>query len=158
MAAACLATAISPTLGSPRSAMMCLTTRSRAPLQDTECGGDRQPDETRSVSQAGRKLRLWRQFYPKPYRQQRSGASLLTHGGVIRLAPARVLAQAPPWKTASGCPPLLGVASSRAVPLPSGVGDGVCRPLADFPLTGRLVSAADLLCLLPNADNLLHRK
>src|SRR6516162_11053966 len=41
------ATAISPTRGSHRSVMLCLTTRSRAPPQDPKCGGDRQTDEMR---------------------------------------------------------------------------------------------------------------
>jgi len=36
------------------------------PPQDPKCGGDRQTDEMRSVSQTSRKPRLSRQSYPKP--------------------------------------------------------------------------------------------
>ena len=39
-----------------------------------------------------------------------------------------------------------------------GVGDGSTAPLDDLPLTGRLVGAANLVRLLPNARDLLHRK
>ena len=39
-----------------------------------------------------------------------------------------------------------------------GVGDGSTAPLDDLPLTGRLVSTADLLRLLANAGDLLHGK
>jgi hypothetical protein len=37
-------------------------------------------------------------------------------------------------------------------------GTVVCLPLDGLPLTGRLVSTADLVRLLANAGDLLHRK
>jgi hypothetical protein len=90
--APCRARAISPTRGSHRSVTLCLTTtRSRAPPQDPKCGGDRQTDEMCSVSQTGRKLRLSRQFYPKPTCSNGAGQVVLidrpTQGGRVRLGP-----------------------------------------------------------------------
>jgi hypothetical protein len=105
VAAACRATAISPTVGSHRSAMLCLTTRSRAPLQGPKCGGDRQTDEMRSVSQAGRKLRLCRQSYPKPtYSNVAGQVAFIDPRPRVQLAPAGVLAQTCVWGVASETP------------------------------------------------------
>ena len=118
VAAACLATAISPTLGSHRSAMLCLTTGSRAPLQDPKCGGDRQTDEMRSVSQAGRKLRLCRQFCPKPTYSNVAGQVAFIGPRLgprrrIRLAHARMLGQARVEGVASGISPNPALLLSR---------------------------------------------
>ena len=152
------ATAISPTRGSHRSVMLCLTTRSRAPPQDPKCGGDRQTDEPRSVSQAGRKLTLWRLFYPKPYLQHRSRASVLTHGGVYG-SPGQGASPSPAVESGVRMsPPLRRRFLCRCAATFRGLGTGGLPPLADLPLTGRLVSAVDLPRLLPNAGNLLHRK
>ena len=54
------------------------------PSSDPKCGGDRQPDEMRLVSQTGRKLRLYRQSYPEPTYSNAVGqvALGLTRGGV----------------------------------------------------------------------------
>ena len=62
-----------------------------------------------------------------------------------------------------GFPPgrVMGSRDARGVPIadqepPKSRGRWLCRPLADLPLTGRLVSDVNLPCLLPNAGDLFH--
>jgi hypothetical protein len=79
------------------------------PPQDPKCGGDRQTDEMRSVSQTSRKPRLSRQSYPKPtYSDVAGQVVFIDPRGQLRLGlpggPAPLsrggVAYPPPWRSA----------------------------------------------------------
>jgi hypothetical protein len=79
------------------------------PPQEPKCGGDRQTDEMRSVSQTSRKPRLSRQSYPKPtYSDVAGQVVFIDPRGQLRLGlpggaaprPRGGVAYAPPWRSA----------------------------------------------------------